>query len=477
MPTRGGEPTAAELVALLARREASSRELVERHLERIGRVNPALNAAVHVASEQALAAAGEADRALAAGERRPLLGLPLSIKDSIAVAGMPCLSGSHAREGNVPKQDATVVARLREAGAIVLCKTNVPEYTWSTETENAVSGRTNNPYDLERTCGGSSGGEAALHAVDASPAGIGSDGLCSIRVPAHFCGTFGLRPTVGLVPETGAWPTTRDTGMLDMSTLGPMGRSVEDLALLMPVIAGPDGVDPFVSAAPLGDHRAVEPAGLRVGFSVEDGVSSITPGTRAAVEQAARALAEAGAHVEEASPPPLEEVLEISFGMMAADGGARARADLAAAGGRHVPQLGRLLETLAPGALSAEGFFQLMRRWIALRSGLRRFVSAFDAVLCPVAAGPAPCHGRRPSDDGELTDYGEFTHSFAYAVAGVPVAVAPVGRERGLPVGVQVVAPPYRDHVALGVAGLLEHALSPQVPLPELRELAVGASP
>jgi len=477
MPTRTSEPTATELVALLAARQVSSRELTERYLARIERVNGVLRAAVHVDPDATLAAADEADRALAAGERGALLGLPISVKDSIAVAGMPCLSGSFARAGNVPERDATAVARVRGAGAVVLCKTNVPEYTWSTETENAVFGRTCNPYDPARTPGGSSGGEAALHAVEASPVGIGSDGLCSIRVPSHFCGTVGLRPTAGLVPETGVWPTTRDTGMLDMSTLGPMGRAVEDLALLLPVIAGPDDVDPLVGESPLGDYRSLDPASLRVGFYTDDRLARVSPGTRAAVERAAHALADAGAIVEEAAPPPLHEAPEIAFRMMAADGGAQARADLAPAGGRHVPQVAWLLESLEPLTLTAEGFFALMRRWAALRSALRRFVAQYDVVLCPVAAGPAPLHGRRPSDDGELTDYAEYGYSFAYAIAGLPCAVVPAGAERGCPVGVQVVAGADRDHVALAAAAALEPALADALPRPPpLAETARGSS-
>lgn len=464
MPTRSGEPTARELVSQLARGEVSSRELAERYLARIESANHVLNAAAHVDADTTLAAADRADSALASGERGALLGLPVSVKDSIAVAGMPCLSGSWAREGNLPERDATVVARLRAAGALVLCKTAVPEYTWSTETDSAIFGRTNNPYDPTRTCGGSSGGEAALHAVEASPAGIGSDGLCSIRVPAHFCGTFGHRPTVRLVPETGVWPTTKDTGMLDMSTLGPMGRSVEDLALLLPIIAGPDDFDPLVGATTIGDYGGVEIASLRVGFYADDGVAPPTPGTRAAVKRAAETLAEAGAAVEEAAPPPLDDVTELAFGMMAADGGAQARADLAAARGRHTQQVTSLLEDLRSSSLTAEEFFALMRRWIALRSTLRRFVGRYDVLVCPVAAGPAPLHGRRPSDGEEQTDYRDFGYSFAYAIAGVPSTVVPAGAEGGLPIGVQVIAGANHDHVAMAAAAALEQALADALP-------------
>jgi amidase len=252
--------------------------------------------------------------------------------------------------------------------------------------------------------------------------------------------------------------------MVDMSTLGPMGRSLDDLALVLKVIAGPDDVDPLVGAAPVGDHRGVAIDGLRVGIYTHDGVAAATPGTIAAVERAAAALAGVGAHVEAAQPPSLVEVPDVAFRMMAADGGAQARADLEPAGGRHVPQVPWLLEGLRPFALTAEEFFQLMRRWAALRSEIRRFVSAFDVVLCPVAAGPAPLHGCRPSDDAELTTYDEFAYSFAYAIAGLPAASVPAGGERGLPVGVQVVGHAFRDDVVLAVAAELERRLADVVP-------------
>ncbi len=464
MPTSRGEPTAVELLAQLRRRELSARELAEDRLDRVEAADASLNAVAHLDRETTLAAADAADRALAAGGEGALLGLPVSIKDSLAVAGWPCRSGSLARADYVPDADATVVARVREAGGVILCKTTLPEYTWSTETESALHGRTLNPYDLERTSGGSSGGEAALHAVDASPLGVGSDGLCSIRVPCHFCGTVGLRPTAALIPETGVWPTTRETGMLDMSTIGPMGRAVEDVELLLRVLVGPDGVDPFVSAAPVGDSGSVELEGLRVGLYSSVPEAPSTEGTRGAIERAGRALEALGARVEEVEPPSLADAVEIGFGMMAADGGARARADLAPADGRHVSQVSELLESLEPLALSAAEFFELMRRWAALRSRLRRFVSGFDVVLCPVAAGPAPLPGHRPGDGSVLTDYGDYGYSFAYAIAGVPGAVVPAGSEGGLPVGVQVLAHAYGDHLALAAAAALERELGDVLP-------------
>ncbi len=234
-------------------RELSSRELVAQVLSRLDAVAQQLNAVVARDNEAALAAADRADDARASGRAAPLLGLPVSIKDSLETAGLRTASGSLARVDHVPASDATVVRRLRASGAVVVCKSAVPEYTWSYETESALHGRTCNPFDAGRTCGGSSGGEAALLGADASLVGVGTDGGGSIRVPSHYCGIVGHRPTAGLVPETGCWPSTRDTGMLDLNGVGPMARFVEDLALLLPVLAGPDGCDPFVQGVPLGD--------------------------------------------------------------------------------------------------------------------------------------------------------------------------------------------------------------------------------
>ena len=182
------------------------------------------------------------------------------------MAGLPCLTGSAAREGNVPDADATVVERVKRAGAVVLAKTTVPEYMWSYETESVPHGRTLNAFDPARTSGGSSGGEAALIGGGGSLLGIGTDGGGSIRVPSHYNGIAGLRPSARLVPETGCWPASRETGMLDMACVGPMARTVADLAMTLAVIAGGDGIDPFVGPAQLGDHRGVAIAGLRVGF-------------------------------------------------------------------------------------------------------------------------------------------------------------------------------------------------------------------
>ncbi len=453
------QPTGVEWLRRLRASELSSRELVEHYLALVDEANPALNAVVARDDEAALAAADAADARRGEGADLPLLGLPVTIKDTLATAGLVTTSGSLARRDHVPEQDATVVARLRSAGAIVIGKTNAPEYAWSYETENVVYGRTGNPFDPERTSGGSSGGESAIIGADASVLGIGTDGGGSIRVPCHYCGLVGIRPTAGLVPETGCWPGFRATGMLDMHCVGPMGRAVDDVALVLRIIAGRDDVDPFVHGMPVGDLDAVDVSSLRVGVYTDDGAWEVTPATVAAVEAAARALTARGCAVDEATPPDLTSATDLFFELMAADGGRKAREDLAPAGGRHVEQMTTLLENLEPLALDAAGFFALAERAFAFRAAVRAFVSGYDVVLAPVTIGSAPLPGRRPGDDGELESYLPFNYTHAYSVAGLPVAVVPAGSERGLPLGVQVVAGAFRDHVALAAAKAIEEEL------------------
>jgi amidase len=453
------EPTAGEWLERLRARELSAVELAERQLGLLQEADARLNAVAAVDGERVLRDAAEADRRRAAGDDGALLGLPITIKDSLAVAGLPFLSGSVARAGNVSPEDATVVRRVRDAGAIVLAKTTVPEYMWSYETESIPHGRTLNPYDPARTSGGSSGGEAALLATGASMLGIGTDGGGSIRVPSHYCGTAGLRPSARLVPETGVWPPSRDTGMLDMAAVGPMARSVSDLALVLGIIAGGDEVDPFVGPAQVGDHRAVDVSALRVAFYPDDGAWPATDETRAAIASAADALRDAGASVVEVEPPVLADSVDLFFTMMGADGGARARADLAAANGRHVPQMVWLLENLREHALSAEQYFDVLATWGAFRSRLQQFIGAHDVVLSPVTPGPAPLHGCRPGDDLEVDTYLPWANVMAHSIAGVPVAVVPVGRERGLPLGVHIAGRAFHDHVALAAAAAIEQRI------------------
>ena len=343
---------------------------------------------------------------------------------------------------------------------IVLGKTNSPEASSSGETDNAIFGRTNHPLDLTRTPGGSSGGEAAILGADASVAGVGTDGGSSIRAPSHFCGTIGLRPTAGRTPETGVWPPTRATGMLDLTCVGPMGRFVDDVALLLGVMAGPDDIDPFATPVPLGDHARVQLAGLRVAVYDSDGSVRVTPGTSRAVKMAGAALERAGATVVEVEPVTLfRDATEVFFGALAADGGANLIEHCQGEFARH-PQFQALIDGFASQAPSAREAYRRHARLIDFRRMVRRFLADFDLVVCPVVCGPAPRHGCPPAGVSEerYMSYEAYNFCHTYAVAGLPSVSVPVTTEDAMPVGVQVVSRAFAEDVALaGAAAVNGH--------------------
>ncbi|MFT4823164.1 MAG: Asp-tRNA(Asn)/Glu-tRNA(Gln) amidotransferase A subunit family amidase [Halioglobus sp.] len=457
--------SAVEYLRKMNAGEISALELVTEVIDRIETVNPALNAVVAMDKEQSLAQARQADAERVKTGPRPLLGLPITVKDSIDVKGFRCTGGSYARENHWPKEDASVVARLRSAGAIIIGKTNLPEYSSSYETDNALFGRTNNPADLARTPGGSTGGEAALLGADATLVGIGVDGGGSIRVPSHYCGTVGIRPTVGRTPDTGHWPVTRDTGYRDMMCLGPMARYVEDLALLLPIISGADGVDPYAVSVSLGDPSSVDLKGLRIGYYFDDGVAKVSQETEQGIKAAALALQESGAEVVEVEPPDSREATMLFFTMVGADGGASTWRDLEGSNGRHHHQFQTLLDGFGE-SLSVTDFFELQRRYFEMRASIRRSVAAYDAILCPVTTGPAPRHMEPPFGvpDEDYFKYEGFNYVHSYAVAGLPSTVVPIAEQEGMPLGVQVVASAYQEHVSLAVAAKLESMLGGFVP-------------
>jgi Asp-tRNA(Asn)/Glu-tRNA(Gln) amidotransferase A subunit family amidase len=459
-PVDAPAPSASEWIARLDRRELSARELVEHYLKRIFDCDARLNAVVALDPEQSLVQADKADRARRAGASAPLLGLPVTIKDSIDVAGIPCTGGSLARKNFRPERDATVVKRLRDAGAVVLAKTNVPEYSSAYETDNCVHGRTNHPLDPARTPGGSSGGEAALAGAHASALGIGTDGGGSLRVPGHYCGVIGLRPTVGRVPDTGTWPRTRASGYTDLFCVGPIARFAEDAALVLPVISGPDWADPYAVPAPLRDPGETPIKDLRVGVFADDPRLSVTCGTLAALACAARTLTDAGANVTEIAGPWDEDPTELFFDCVAADGGAQLRMDLAAAGGEHHPLMSGLLEAVSARRPDAADWFAVTNRVHELRYRVRALAGQVDVLLCPVVAGPAPRHGEPPGGlpPESYGEYRGFDYVHLMALGGLPAASVPVGREDGLPIGVQVAAAPYREDIVLAVAAALEAA-------------------
>ncbi|MBZ5565812.1 MAG: amidase, partial [Acidobacteriia bacterium] len=310
----------------------SSEELLRAHIKRINKVNPCLNAVVQLPVDAALAEARMADEALARGELKgPLHGVPFTLKDAIETRGVICTGGTKGRAKYVPREDATVVRRLRAAGAILLGKTNCPELGWAWEADNLIYGRTNNPYDLALSPGGSSGGESAIIAAGGSPLGLGSDAGGSVRFPAHCTGIASLKPTSGRVPRTGHFPGPGS--VLDpLWQIGPLARYVEDLALVLPVIAGPDWRDPAIVPALLGDPSTVDLKKLRLGFYLDNGIEAPAREITEAVKKAALELEGAGIRIEQAQPAALPATYEIFLDLFTTDGGAGITALLEEAG-------------------------------------------------------------------------------------------------------------------------------------------------
>src|SRR5271170_6697744 len=303
--------SAAAMAEGIRHRKFSSVELVEAHLARIQKLNPKLNAFVQVDPEGALRQARAADEALVRKENPgPLHGVPVSIKSSIEVKGLRAESGTRLRAGFVATRDAPLVSRLRDAGAVILGNTNTPELLMAWETDNLLYGRTNNPWDLTRTPGGSSGGEAAAIAAGCSAGGVGSDGGGSIRVPAHFSGICGLKPTPGRIPATGHFPASAGPLAL-LGVVGPMARTVADLKVLFEVMQGPDDGDPSAAPVPVHWPGREELKTLRIGYFEDDGRTPVTPETREAVRTAVEALRRAGFDVRPFRPEGLEQAREL----------------------------------------------------------------------------------------------------------------------------------------------------------------------
>ena len=456
--------------------DVSSVDVVERYIEQIEQVNPRINAVARDRFEQARVEAKQADerlRARDAPELPPLLGVPCTIKESISLRGMPNSSGMVSRAQLTASEDATVVARLRSAGAIPLAVTNVSELTlWAAATFNRVYGRTNNAYDANRVAGGSSGGEGAIVGAGASPFGMGTDLGGSIRSPAFCNGVFGHKPSGGLVPGTGQHPQYRGA-VLRFNTTGPLARRAEDLMPLLRIIAGPDGRDEGCLPYQLGDPGCVDLRALRVRVIEDDGRRpSVAPQLRAAQRRAAHALARRGASVDVVSVPDLVHSLPIlgatlleSDGISideAMGGGTRARL------GREIARwvLRRSPHTYPPlFFLTLERLGRRFSRWskryvelgTRLRAQLDDLLGEDGIILYPSARRIAPPHG--PTAPLNFRFFGIFN------ALELPVTQVPLGLSaEGLPLGVQVIAGRGRDHLTIAAALELERALGGWVP-------------
>jgi amidase len=452
MPAIATEPlvywSAARMARAIRMKQVSSTEVVTACLKQIDRVNPSLNAVVMFARARALKEAAAADAKLARREMLgPLHGVPMTVKDSFDTEGVISTAGTPGRRNYVPQKDATAVARLRRAGAIVLGKTNTPEITAGEETVNAVYGRTNNPYDIHRTPGGSSGGPAAIVAAAGSPFDIGSDTTDSIRAPAHFCGIAGLKPSAGRVPRTGHIISFASGALDSWTQIGPLARYVEDLELVLGVIAGPDWQDPAVTDVPLGASSRIILKRLRVAFHVDNGIRSCTPATVQAVRSAAQALQPAVLQIEEQRPPGIERTNTVADAVLDSAFDRLSSRVLAKTGARV---------TFPPSSRSAANLDDALVQLDLFRSEMLSFMKDHDVIVCPANAYPALPHGQQANNEHIL----DFSYMTTYAMTGWPVCVVRAGTSpEGLPIGIQIVGRPWRDDVVLALAAFLEKQL------------------
>ena len=449
------------MAELVRTRAISPAELVRRHLDQIGKLNPQLNAYVQVDAEGALRLARAAEAALMSGQFGPLCGVPITIKSSIDVQGMRSETGTRLRAGRIADRDAPLVARLKNAGAVPLGVTNTPELLMAWETDNLLYGRTNNPWDPRRTAGGSSGGEAAAIASGCSAGGVGSDGGGSIRVPAHFCGICGLKPTPGLIPATGHFPPCVGPFAL-LGVVGPMARTVRDLELLLEVMAGPDVGDPSFAPVPL--RRSGEDAvrKIRIAYFEDDGRTPVTGGTRKAVGCAVRALEAAGFEVEPFRPQGLEKARRLWWRFFGVAGGMLLAPMLSGRDSEISPILKEFNRWVAQEAPHTGE--TLLDTWIErdlVRIEVFEQMERFPVLVCPVASVPAFRHGERSWQiDGQPVDYLDaWSYCEWFNLLGMPAATVPVsGSSEGLPIGVQVASRPWEERLVLEVGKIIEEA-------------------
>lgn len=444
--------TAVELARAIRARDCSALELVQALLVRIERRNPALNAIVTLDAEGALEHARSADIALAQGRTLgPLHGVPFTLKDCFETAGLRTTAGHPPLAGHVPQTDSTVSARLKAAGAILLGKTNVPPLAMSLQTNNEIFGRSNNPFDPERTTGGSSGGAAAAVAAGLVPFDIGSDMSGSIRIPAHFCGVYGFKPSSNRVPGTGHVPPPPGAPRMDrqMCAYGPLARSVDDLVLLTSVLAGPDGLDTEVPPLPWREVPRRDARQLRIVWcGAWPGVPT-AHSVREAVEQVARSLADAGAQVEKGDPGFTRDELMAVWN----DYFALASSAMMEVAGVSLPVKP---QADAPGGLAA--WIRVQHRRDALLCAIdRTLTQRFDAFLCPAVITNAFAHSAPRSPilvDGDSVDSRFADHYlFPFNLLGSPAVVLPAGLDGdGLPIGVQLVGARWRDEELLATA-------------------------
>ncbi len=463
-------PSASRIASEIRKKSVSPVEVARIHLDRIDKLNPKLNAFVDWHPDRVLEQARNAEKIVMRGDALgPLHGVPTSIKASIDVAGHRCEAGTRQRAGYVAAQDAPLVSRLRTAGAVILGVTNTPELLMAWETDNLLYGRTNNPWDLTRTAGGSSGGEAAAIAAGLSAGGVGSDGGGSIREPAHFCGICGLKPTPGRIPSTGHFPKAGGPFAM-LGVVGPMARTVTDLKLLFEAMAGADDGDTSSAPVPVREVTEEELRKVGIGFFEDDARTPVTPETRSAVTNAASLLSRVGFRIEPFRPDGLEEARQLWWKFFGIAGGMILGPMLRG----HESELSPILREFSSwtSAEPAHTGESLLATWLGrddVRGKILLQMRKYPVLLCPTASIPAFRHGEREWQvEGKTVKYLDaWSYCEWFNLVGFPAAVVPMGRSaEGLPIGVQIVGRPWEEELVLAIAETLEAARGPWEPPP-----------
>lgn len=449
---------------LYRRKEVSPVEIIGAHLERIEALEPKLNAFVHIDAEWALARARHVEAALTRNEELPpLAGIPLTVKSCIDVAGWPCPAGSLLRKDYVPTTDAVLVARLEAAGAVLLGNTNTPEFLMAYETDNRVSGKTSNPWNLGYSAGGSSGGEAAAIASGCSMGGVGSDGGGSVRTPAHFCGICGLKPTPGRIPMTGHFPS--GGGAFGwMGVAGPMARSVADMRELSEAMAGPDPGDALSAPIPMRKIERDELDGLHIGILENPELGRATAETLSTIRRAAQHLCDLGYRLEPLRLEKLDRALELWWFFFGPVVGDLIRHTVRGQESLLSPMLCDYLAVACSEApVTLEWFMKACAERDQVRAALLRQLHDVPILLSPVSTAPACLHGAGSYHTGDPHNYRDTMRFCQWLnLAGFPGISVPFGQSpEGLPINVQLIARPYEEDLLLAVAENLEQARGP----------------
>jgi len=450
------QQSAFEQLVLLRTKRVSPPELADEYIRQIERLNPVLNALVDFNAERVREQAREIAHSNARGA---LAGLPVTVKASISVAGLRCEIGSRLNRGNIPTQDAVVVSRLKAAGANILGTTNTPELLMAYVTENDLHGRTNNPWDVERTPGGSSGGESAAIAAGMSAGGLGSDSGGSVRVPAHFTGICSLKPTPGRIPVEGHLPGCVGP-FTTLGAIGPMARAMGDIEMFFNVLSGQDAHDYFSPPLPLRRYSEDELKRIPIGYFEDDGLAPITSETRRALQDAAESLRKQGFNVRPFRPKALEQARKLWWTFFVQCGAMFDEPLVRGSEDQLSPVFREFMGIAKSDApLTAE---QLLMAWAeadVIRRKLLQQMQQYPVLLCPVCSIPAFKHGERSwTIEGEQVAYLDaMRYTQWFNLLGAPAAVVPVGKSpEGLPIGVQVAGRPWEDEIVIAIASAVD---------------------